>query len=284
MSELTRRILFGVVAAPLSLLVVYIGDGPLASLLAGIAAIAAWELYRMARVNGVEPFDYAGMLFAAMVPMAVHAQYLGVVHVSLTFAVVAFLAIFASALWLRWPDGRPRAAVGVTMLGVVYPASVAYVYSLRYHQYTVDAAGGTALVGLPILLTWATDTGAYAFGRMFGKHKLMPSVSPGKTREGAVGGILLAIAVAFAYVKFVLVPYAHLSMRPGYIVLFAIAISVAAQLGDLTASLLKREAGVKDSSKIFPGHGGVIDRFDSLLFVLPVAFLLLNMFLLPVPR
>jgi phosphatidate cytidylyltransferase len=157
-------------------------------------------------------------------------------------------------------------------------------YPIRYHGYAVGALAGTILVMFPIAVTWATDTGAYAFGRMFGKHKLIPAVSPAKTVEGAVGGLVVAVLGAWIYAQFLLKPFAQLGLSPTGIVIFGIAIGVVGQLGDLAESLLKRDAGVKDSSRLLPGHGGILDRFDSLLFVLPVAFLLLSSLLLPAPR
>ena len=137
-----------------------------------------------------------------------------------------------------------------------------------------------------MVLTWASDIGAYFVGRAVGRRKLIPAVSPGKTVEGALGGVLFTVLVAWAYVALVLTPVAHLDVRPMGLVLFGVAVSVAAQLGDLAESLLKREAGVKDSSHLIPGHGGVLDRMDSIFFVLPVAYLLLDRFrlLLPVPQ
>ena len=110
-----------------------------------------------------------------------------------------------------------------------------------------------------------------------GKHKLIPSVSPGKTIEGSIGGLAASMLVAWAYTQFVL-HSSHLGFRypPAGALVFGAIVSVAAQIGDLAESLFKREAGVKDSSNLIPGHGGVLDRFDSLLFVMPVAFVLLN--------
>jgi phosphatidate cytidylyltransferase len=102
--------------------------------------------------------------------------------------------------------------------------------------------------------------------------------------EGALGGLALAVVVCLLYVKLLLMRYAQLAMTIQGAILFAIVVSVAAQTGDLAESLLKREAGVKDSSRIIPGHGGILDRFDSLLFVLPIAFLLLSKLLLPAPQ
>ncbi len=284
MSELTRRIIFAVIAAPASVAIVYWGDWALAIVLSVLAALAAWEFFRMARETGALPLDPAGIALAALLPIAVHAQRLGVYTLSLTAIVAMALVLFAATIWLRGPAGKPMSSVSITAFGVLYAGLFAYIYSLRYHDYAVGAAAGTALVFLPILLTWTTDVGAYAFGRMFGRKKLLPSVSPGKTVEGAVGGLGLTIVLCLLYVRFILMPYAQLGLTIQGAVLFASVISVAAQTGDLAESLLKREAGVKDSSRILPGHGGILDRFDGLLFVMPIAFLFLGRLLLPVPQ
>lgn len=284
MSELTRRILFAVIAAPASIAIVYFGDWALAILLSVLAALAAWELFRFARESGAFPLEPAGIALAALVPIAIHAQRLGVYTLTLTAIVAMILVLFASTIWLRGPAGKPLSSVAITAFGVLYAALFSYVYALRYHNYAVGARAGTALAVLPVLLTWATDVGAYAVGRAFGRKKLIPSISPGKTVEGAVGGLGLAIVICLLYVRFILMPYAQLGLTIQGAVVFAVVISIAAQTGDLAESLLKREAGVKDSSRIIPGHGGILDRFDSLLFVLPIAFLLLGRLLLPVPQ
>ena len=284
MSELTRRILFAVIAAPASIAIVYIGDWALTILLSVLAALAAWELFRMAQLAGSFPFDLAGIGLAALFPIAVHAQRRGVYNLSLTLVVAMVLLLFASAIWLRGPSGKPLSSVAITAFGVMYASLFSYIYLLRYHDYAVGAGAGTILVLLPVVLTWVTDIGAYIFGRTFGRRKLIPSISPGKTVEGAIGGLGTAVVICLVYVRFVLMPYAQLGLTGQGAVLFAIVVSVAAQTGDLAESLLKREARLKDSSSIIPGHGGVLDRFDSLLFVLPIAFLLLKQLLLPVPQ
>lgn len=283
MSELTRRVIFAAIAAPIAIAIVYFGDWALAILLSVLAGLAAWELFRLARETGALPLEAAGIAIAALLPIAVHAQRLGFYNLSLTAVVAMVLVMFASTIWLRGPTGKPLASVAITAFGVTYAGLFSYIYALRYHNYAIGATAGTALVLLPVLLTWATDIGAYMFGRTFGRKKLIPSISPGKTVEGAVGGLVLAIIVCLLYVRFILMPYAQLGLTIQGAVLFAIVVSVAAQTGDLAESLLKREAGVKDSSRIIPGHGGILDRFDSLLFVMPIAFLLLGRLLLPVP-
>lgn len=283
MSELPRRILFAVIAAPLGVAIIYLGGAPLATLLAVLAALAAWELCRIARAGGAEPFDAVAIVAAAAIPLAVHGTHLRVLVPTWTDAVVAMLAVFAAAIFLRGPERRPLLAVSTTIVAVAYVSLIAYAYALRYDDYVVDARGGTALAMLPILLTWATDVGAYAFGRMLGKRKLIPSVSPGKTVAGAVGGLVLSVVIALLYVRWLLQPLAQLTLSVAATIVLGSVVSVVAQIGDLFESLLKREAGVKDSSTLLPGHGGVLDRFDSMLFVLPVAALLLHALLLPAP-
>ncbi len=283
MSELTRRTLFAVIAAPLGILIVYLGGAPLAAMLGLIAALGAWEIQRMATANGVEPLMPVGIVVAGLIPIAVHGYRLGVFHLSLTVGVVLFLILFGSAIWLRGPARRPINSVALTALGALYPGTIAYIYTLRHHEYTITSAAGTALVAMPIILTWATDTGAYFVGKTIGRHKLIPSVSPGKSVEGAVGGLVLTLVVSVLYAMFILRPYADLHMTLAGALLFGLVVSLTAQIGDLVASLMKRDAGVKDSSKILPGHGGIVDRFDSLFFVMPVAYLLLNRLLVVAP-
>lgn len=283
MSELSRRTLFAVIAAPVGIALVYLGGPFLATLLSLIAAVGAWEFCRIARASGAQPFDSAAIIGAAAVPLIVYGVHLRLLAPTWTHAVVACLAVFAATIFWRGVAGRPLLAVATTLFCVVYLGLVAYVFELRYNDYVVDARGGTALAMLPILLTWTTDIGAYAFGRLLGSHKLIPAVSPAKTVEGGLGGLALSILTALLYVSYVLHPLAQLALRPAATVVFAVCISVVAQIGDLAESLLKREAGIKDSSTLIPGHGGVLDRFDSLLFVLPVAALLLHAMLIPAP-
>jgi phosphatidate cytidylyltransferase len=278
-SELPKRVLFALVGAPLTVALIYFGGAVLATALGVLAALGAWELFRMSRAAGHEPLDNAGIVLAAIIPLMVHATYLGVFRITVTVGVLFFLALAAGVIWARGTLRKPLVSLALTFTGVVYPALITYMYPIRYHDYAVTALAGTVLLMLPIMLTWATDTGAYFFGRTFGRHKLIPSVSPGKTVEGAIGGVFLAVIVAWLYVIFLLRPFAQLSMLPVGLTIFAILVSMIAQVGDLAESLFKRDAGVKDSSTLLPGHGGILDRFDSLLFVLPAAYVLLGFFL-----
>jgi phosphatidate cytidylyltransferase len=281
-SELAKRVASALVAAPIAVACIWFGDAALATLLAAAAGSGAWEFYRMARNVGGAPFMRTGVALSAIVPLVVHAHVLRVGTPSLTAGVLVVLALLALAIWRRGVSGKPLLAVATTLLGVLYVGvPVAYGYALRYFEWTVGRAAGAALLLLPVLCTWASDIGAYAAGRLIGGPKLIPSVSPGKTISGSIGGLVASAALAAAYAPLVLRPTAQLGFAPGRALLFGLLISVAAQLGDLVESLLKRDAGVKDSSNLIPGHGGVLDRIDSLLFVLPVSYLLLGQLLLP---
>jgi phosphatidate cytidylyltransferase len=292
-SELTKRIAFAVVAAPLALAIVFVGGPALAGLLAVVSAIGAWEFYRIARAAGHTPFTDFGCALAGLLPLSVHAVYLGLLQPRTSYLALALLLLLSIALWFRGPTGRPLGAVATTVLGALYTGGLlSFGYAIRNHDYAVGGtewggipiAAGGVLLGLPLLLTWATDIGAFFVGRTIGGRKLMPSVSPGKTMSGAAGGLVMSVLVTWIYVRFALRPVAQLSFSMLGIVTFGVTISIAAQVGDLVESLLKREAGVKDSSNLLPGHGGILDRLDSLFFVLPVAYLLLGWLLLPAPR
>jgi len=294
MSELTRRVLVGVIGAPLVVVVIFAGGAALAALLAIVSALAAWEFFRIARGSGLTPLEDVGIPLAGVVPLFVHARYLRLFEPPLSAMAIAVLGILAIALFVRGVNGRPLGAAASTVFGVLYTGGMlSFGYAIRYHAYVIESvrvplgglavsAGGLLLL-LPILLTWASDIGAFFIGRAFGKRKLMPSVSPGKTVAGAVGGLGATIVVGWLYARFVLTPTTQLAFVRGGIIAFAALVSVAAQIGDLAESLLKREAGMKDSSHIIPGHGGVLDRFDSLLFVLPVAYVLFNALLVWAP-
>jgi phosphatidate cytidylyltransferase len=292
-SELTLRVLFGVVAAPIAIAIVLIGGAPLAALLAIASAIAAWEFFRIAKSAGHEPMSDIGCALAGLVPLAVHAHQLGLFRPRVEYFAAVLVVLIGAALWLRGASGKPIAAVATTVLGVLYTGGLlSFGYAMRYHDYAVGGvpvgsfqiAAGGVLLGLPVLATWATDIGAFQVGRMVGGKKLMPSVSPGKTVSGGIGGLIGSVLLTWLYVRFALRPAAQLAMSPLGILVFGVVISVVGQVGDLVESMFKREAGVKDSSKIIPGHGGVLDRLDSLFFVLPVAYLLFGWLLIPAPR
>ncbi|MBX9929330.1 MAG: phosphatidate cytidylyltransferase [Gemmatimonadaceae bacterium] len=277
-----QRLLFALVAIPLVVAAVWVGDLVLALLLAGVSALAAWEFAKLVRASGMQPLSRTTIGLAAALPLAVHAFAIGLAVPRLSLVVLGIPLLGIVAMLRRRGGGKPIEASATTLLGALATGGLlAFAYGLRYHPYASGAGpmSGTLLVMLPLLLTWATDVGGYLFGRTIGGPKLAPSISPNKTIAGAVGGALLAVAVAFAYNRWLLAPQAHLGFSLGGTLGFAVGVSIAAQLGDLVESSWKREAGVKDSSALIPGHGGVLDRIDSVLFALPTAYVLLDVWL-----
>jgi phosphatidate cytidylyltransferase len=248
----------------------------LALVLGIVSALAARELYGIAEHGGYTPLARTGTLMAFLLPLGVHYFREGrFVPPEIALGAVVIIALFALALFRRTAERHPLGAVAVTLLGVMYTAGfLSFAYALRYHNYIVTARAGSALVFYPFVLTWISDTAGFFVGRAFGRAKLMPSVSPGKTRAGALGALVFCMLASWAYAHWVLVPFASLGLRTGTALALGAAIGVSVQIGDLVESLLKREGGVKDSSHLIPGHGGVLDRIDGMLFALPVTYFL----------
>lgn len=146
---------------------------------------------------------------------------------------------------------------------------VAAVLRLRLDQFTADPYHGLFLLLYVFVLVWAADSGAYFAGRAFGKHKLAPKVSPGKTWEGVLGGLVMALVLAFVFLHFSAETLLGERNMAGFVALSVATVAVSV-LGDLTESMFKRESGIKDSSQLIPGHGGVLDRIDSLTAAVPV--------------
>ncbi len=202
-------------------------------------------------------------------------------------AIVSFLLMLSILLPVFWAGFWTQDTLGGSFYLL---ALVLLVYTvISKNRFSFDDAGVLLLGGLyaglgfrfmmlaraeslwmmlyALLIVWVTDSGAYLIGRKIGKNKLAPHISPNKTWEGSIGGSLSAVVIVGAYLYFVQAafPYSFSTM-----LLWTLVFSVGGQLGDLIESAFKRHYGVKDSGKILPGHGGILDRFDSLLFVLPL--------------
>jgi len=166
--------------------------------------------------------------------------------------------------------------VSSTLFDVLYTglfaASIIWIREFYVDTPLSYSNGGFIIISIFITL-WMTDSAAYFIGSAIGKHKLFPRVSPNKSWEGAIAGFVFAI-ITLVVLKTVLLDF--LSWMD--IIAFGIIIGIFGQIGDLVESLIKRDAGVKDSSNLIPGHGGIFDRFDSLLFSSPILFLYMNYF------
>lgn len=142
--------------------------------------------------------------------------------------------------------------------------------ALRFYQYNVNEYQGLYLLLYVFLLVWGADSGAYFAGRAFGKHKLAPKVSPGKSWEGAIGGVITSAIIAVIFLKTTPENVFGRELDTGAFVVLSIITVAVSILGDLSESMFKRQAGIKDSSNLIPGHGGILDRIDSLTAAVPV--------------
>ncbi len=282
-SNLLQRIGFVAVAVPLAIAIVYVGGWLLAGTLAAVGVLGAREVYALARHRDIEALVAPGLVAAALPALCAYWLVGSTTPPAPALAPAAVWALGVAAwllvtlTWLlasRGPADRPLGAAGVTLFGAVYAGGLpAFLIPIRHAGHDTMSWAGTALVFLPLVVTWVCDTAAMFGGRAIGGPKLAPVVSPGKTRAGAIAGVAGGLLAVPVYSALVLRPMGwSLSWWQGLV--FGGVLSVAAQVGDLLESLLKREAGVKDSSALIPGHGGVLDRFDSLYFAIPLATVL----------
>ena len=273
--NLLQRITVAVVAIPLVVGIIWLGGWTLAAVLAVLGVLGAHEIYDFGRRQGVEPLERTGGLGAAAIPLLAYWAK------APNFLLGAIWLMFAMALAMarRGPSGRPLASVSITLFGCVYASgSLAFLIAIRHGRAASTHPLGYVLLTLfPLVITWICDTAAMAVGTAVGGPKLAPVLSPKKTHAGAVGGTLGGVIAALALGKFVLNRQGW-SFSPGQLLLFGLAVSIVGQIGDVAESLFKREAGLKDSSALIPGHGGVLDRLDSLYFVIPTAAGLYRMF------
>lgn len=278
--DVAQRVAFAAVAIPLGLAVVWYGGLPLAAVVALVAGLGTRELFDLSARSGVHPARAIGLFTAAAVPVLV---YLALTSEPLAAGLAAawpyalavwLIALLTWALAARAPEQRPLAAVAVTLFAVAYTSVLpSFLLVMRHGRHPERSWAGAALVFFPLIVTWICDTAAMFGGRAIGGPKLAPRVSPGKTRSGALFGVAGGVLVAPVFWGLVF-PLLGVTASLPALLLIAGVLAVVGQVGDLGESLLKREAGVKDSSHLIPGHGGVLDRFDSLYFVIPSAALL----------
>lgn len=278
--NLLLRVTVAAVGIPVAVGVVYLGEWWLAILVAAFGVLGALEFYRLALAGGVRPLTAVGLVGAAAVPIASYTILSDTFEGSLSWVVYGIaawlLAVAGVAAARRLPGERPLEAVGVTVFGALYAGGLpAFLLLLRHAPGAPSRWAATALVFLPLVVTWVGDTVAMGAGYALRGPKLAPVLSPNKTWSGAVAGGLSAIVLAPLYGALVLRPLG-VEIAAWQLGLLGLAVSVLGQSGDVTESLFKRQMGVKDSGGFFPGHGGVLDRLDALYWAVPSAALLLT--------
>ena len=261
---LKYRVITGAVGVPLVILAIEFGDPwPWFTLLIAAAALAGtYEFYHMANFDRREPLIYLGLLWTLALVLSPHYRSPDVLPIVIT----AIMLVSLICLLRRPSRERVFHNWAWTIVGALYVGwMLSYWLSLR------GLEDGRNWVYLAMLTTFANDTGAFFIGRARGKHRLAPAISAAKTWEGAIGGLICAIlaAIVIAMVLNLISPF---TFKYWQIILLGFLIGLFAQLGDLVESLLKRNMGVKESGNLLPGHGGILDRFDSLIFVGAVVY------------
>jgi phosphatidate cytidylyltransferase len=288
--QLLKRILTAVVLIPIVLLLVLRAPVPVLALVAALVALlAAQELLKLSESYGIRPFRWPTYIFFGVFFLLLAINPPGqtpLVSTANLIGTAAFAAALATFFFLSIGMARPD-------LDSAFPAAMVSAFAFGYIalplgflvQLRQQAAGALWVLYL-LLLVWAGDIFAYFVGRSLGRHLMAPRISPKKTWEGAVASLLASLAVGMLLYKYALPLCAALlnlhliTARDGYFALqklplwptlvLSATVNVASQLGDLVESLIKRGAGVKDSGTLLPGHGGMLDRIDALLFAAPV--------------
>lgn len=243
-----------------------------------VLARAVWEFYRICEAKGLRTYKVWGVIgtlalvsgswFFYRQPQRLQLSYDFDILILLVFALGVFIRQFPQKLN---PQGIETMAV--TLFGLIYVAWLGNFIT----RINFASPHGRYFIMLLVVVTKFTDMGAYIVGSIMGRHKLIPRISPKKTWEGTIGGIVFAVGGAFLCARVMPVEMAALTNL--HAVVIGLLLGVAAVIGDLAESLIKREAGVKDSSTILPGHGGCLDMIDSLLFTAPLLYVYMRLVL-----
>lgn len=274
METLSTRVLTSVVGFAIVSLLVWIGWWAMLPALVFLSVMGLYEYIRMLDRNDIDVRRvslgvFGAALIVASLPMWPQTPWPGGSwrEVVLTVA-VAYLLVMEVVR----PGERPLERIVYSLFGLLYiPWLLGYFLLLRYSP---DASAGLLYFALPLLATFAADIGGFFGGYHFGRRKLAPEVSPAKTVEGAVGGLLASFLIVLLISSLTL-------WSPLESLLYAILVASASQLGDLAESLIKRALKTKDSGTSLPGHGGFLDRIDSLLFAVPATYLFLQISVFP---
>ncbi len=264
------RLIASAVFIPCFILIALRGEVHFLLLTNCIVGLGMWEFYSIMWNIGVRPYRAIGILSGLSLLWYLYlysGKYAGM------FLTIAVLALMALEITRR--DGRGAVThLATTAFGVIYVGFLgAHLVLLRELPVRVglEYHYGASFVFLAFFITWSCDTGAYFVGKSLGRRKILPRVSAGKTWEGAIGGVLLAM-VGAVVARYWFADY----LTTVQAVLLGAAAGIVGPIGDFAESMIKRDADIKDTSEVIPGHGGVLDRFDSLLFTAPLLYYFLK--------
>jgi phosphatidate cytidylyltransferase len=253
-----QRIVTAVIAAAIFLPIVIYGGNPFIGLVYLLASVGLYEILKMNKIN---LFSVPGvisliLLWIFMLP----DQFQGILDAAQYSKVE--MALLAVLLFLTYTVATKNR---FTFEHVAFSILATLYVGMGFFYFIETREAGLIYIFYSLFIIWATDSGAYFIGRAMGKNKLWPEISPNKTVEGFFGGIICAVIVAVLFSIFTDIDAGLIQL-----IIITILLSIFGQIGDLVESALKRHYNVKDSGHILPGHGGILDRFDSLLFVLPL--------------
>ncbi|MBD3290841.1 phosphatidate cytidylyltransferase [candidate division KSB1 bacterium] len=271
LKNLALRVLVAIFGIPLILGTIYYGRLPFLAVVLLINVVSQYEFYKLCEKKDSSPLKIVGIITGIFITLSFYF------HGLLYFWEILIIGVVVSLL-AELVRGKSNATnnFAATITGVIYPVTLfAFLILIREYPKHVDIQYEDAGLWLifVVVTIWICDTAAYFVGSMIGKHKLSPRVSPNKTVEGAIAGFIFSFITA--YVFYLLYP--NLFGIWHYMIIAAI-VGIFAQVGDLVESIFKRDAGIKDSSSILPGHGGFLDRFDAPTFLAPIIYLYLIFF------
>jgi len=271
-SNLTKRLAVAALGVPLCVAVTWAGGPLFAAGLAVLAVVALREIAAMVRERDQVFLEGPAAAIAALFPLSVWFAGPGSVGPRAAAALITLTGIAALRIA---PAERPFQAAALSFTAVFYVGGLlAFGVPLR-ETMIAGRLEGTLLFFLPVVVTWLVDTAAYSGGRAFGRRRLAPRISPNKTVAGGVSALAAGPVAAAAY-GLLLLPALSEDLGLFGLLALGLVLAAAAIVGDLVESSLKRECGVKDSSTLLPGHGGLLDRMDSLLWTIPVAWFFLE--------
>lgn len=269
------RILTALVVSPVIIGLVVVGGVPLYLAIAILAMLSLYEFFNALKKK-IQPLELVGYVFACLILLF---NYFYKNHVNLSqgnYFLLTLSTIFLLICIVMMHERYNVISASVTLLGLMY---ILHFFLQIYFIRIMDK--GQFLVWFLFITAWGTDTFAYFTGMLFGKNKLCPSISPKKTVEGAIGGLVGSLLLNVVY-AWSLTYYLPNDFNSSFLILsvfIGIFGSILSQFGDLVASIIKRFAEIKDYGKILPGHGGVLDRFDSVIFIAPVFYMIFSFYL-----
>lgn len=264
--NLLQRVLVSFIAIPLILFIVYLGKIYFAIFVAAIIFLTLFEFYKLIELKGAKPNYPVGFVYSLLVIILFYTKELEF-FVPLTFLFIATTSIMN----LSREENNSLLNVGLTVFGAIL-LSLFYSTLIGIREkFITDYSQGAYLIMVMFVAIWICDSAAYFGGTAIGKHRLLERISPKKSIEGAIFGFVFAI-LTFVVGKILLLDFLNWLD----VIYMGLVVGIIGQLGDLIESMFKRDVGVKDSSNILPGHGGILDRFDSLLFVSPFIYFYLS--------